>query len=345
MISKTNIIKPQKTFKPFISIIVPTYNSEKTLDECLSRINKQDYAGNIEIIIADGGSVDSTLKIARKYTSMIYPNPLKTGEAGKAVGIRYATGEIIALIDSDNFLPETDWLTKMVAPFEDIDVTGTEPLYYTHRQEDGIITRYCALMGMNDPLCLFMGNYDRMNYITGKWTEMPVDEEDMGDYLKVGLNEKKLPTIGANGFLIRRELLEKCSVQDYLFDIDVVYELVILGHNKFAKVKIGIIHIFSGTMSTFIKKQRRRIRDYGYYRKMGVRKYPWSALSKGKLLRFIVYTVIVFPLLGQAIRGWMRKKDDAWFFHVPACWVTLFLYGYGTIRNMLKVEIENRNKW
>ncbi|MFV9630873.1 MAG: hypothetical protein ACNYWM_07390 [Methanosarcinales archaeon] len=61
---------------------------------------------------------------------------------------------------------------------------------YTYRQEDGIITRYCALMGMNDLLCFFMGNYDRMNLITGKWTEMPVDEEDMGDYLKLDLMER-----------------------------------------------------------------------------------------------------------------------------------------------------------
>ena len=329
-----------------ISIVIPTYNSAKTLPACLESIREQDYPEDkIEIIIADAGSSDGTVEIARQFTDKIFPNPLKTGEAGKAVGVRHATGEVIALIDSDNILPERDWLTRMAAPFADPEIAGTEPLYYTYRKEDGIITRYCALMGMNDPLCLFMGNYDRMNLITGKWTEMPVDEEDMGDYLKVELNEKKLPTIGANGFLVRRELLDKCSLEDYLFDIDVVYELVVEGHNKFAKVKTGIIHIFSGTLSTFIRKQRRRIRDYGYYEKMGVRKYPWSALSKKKLLKFIVYTVTVFPLLGQSVRGWMQKRDGAWAFHLVACWVTFLVYGCGTIKNMLRAEIEDRNRW
>jgi len=331
---------------PSISIVIPTYNSARTLPACLESIREQDYPENkIEIVIADAGSSDGTVEIARRFTDEIYPNPLKTGEAGKAVGVRHATGEVIALIDSDNILPERDWLKRMAAPFADPEIAGTEPLYYTYRKEDGIITRYCALMGMNDPLCLFMGNYDRMNLITGKWTEMPVDEEDMGDYLKVGLNEKKLPTIGANGFLVRKSLLDKCSIEDYLFDIDVVYELVTQGHNKFAKVKTGIIHIFSGTLSTFIRKQRRRIRDYGYYEKMGVRKYPWSALSKGKLLKFIFYTVTVLPLVGQLMRGWLRKRDSSWAFHLIACWATLVVYGTGTVKNMYDSRIEERMNW
>ena len=37
-------------------------------------------------------------------------------------------------------------------------------------RDDGYITCYCALLGMNDPICLFFGNYDRFNLITNKWT-------------------------------------------------------------------------------------------------------------------------------------------------------------------------------
>lgn len=44
---------------------------------------------------------------------MIFPNPLRTGEAGKAIGVKEAKNEIIALIDSDNLLPQRDWLLKM----------------------------------------------------------------------------------------------------------------------------------------------------------------------------------------------------------------------------------------
>ncbi len=132
---------------PSISIITPTYNSAKTLKSCLDSIKNQDYEGDIELIIADGGSTDSTLEIAQKYTDKIYPNPLKTGEAGKAVGVKRSKGEIIALIDSDNILPSKDWLFRMTEPFQDREIAGTEPLYYTYRGEDGYITRYCAMLG------------------------------------------------------------------------------------------------------------------------------------------------------------------------------------------------------
>jgi len=295
--------------------VVPTYNSAKTLTFCLDSIKTQDYQGNIEIIIADGGSTDSTLEIARQYTNKIYSNPLKTGEAGKAVGIKHSKGEIIAMIDSDNILPTEDWLLRMTEPFQDREIAGSEPLYYTYRKDDGYITRYCAMLGMNDPLCLFLGNYDRMCMVTGKWTEMPVIQEDKGNYIKIELDDKKLPTIGANGFLVRRYALMGCSTDDYLFDIDVVYELISHKKNKFAKVRVGIVHLFSGDVFTFIKKQMRRIKDYAYYKEQKLRKYPWGELGKLKLLKFIVYTVTVLPLVSQVLKGYWRKQDRAWWLY------------------------------
>jgi glycosyltransferase involved in cell wall biosynthesis len=328
-----------------ISIVIPTYNSGKTLADCLDSIQNQEYQGDVEVIIADGGSSDNTLDIAARYTDKIYPNPLKTGEAGKAVGVKHAKNEIIALIDSDNILPSKDWLMRMTEPFQDKEITGTEPLNYAYRREDGYITRYCAMLGMNDPLCLFLGNYDRMCMITGKWTEVPVVMEDKGNYLMVELNEKKLPTIGANGFLVRRDALMGCDIGDYLFDIDVVYELITHKKNRFAKVKVGIVHLFSGDVFTFIKKQRRRIRDFAYYREQKLRKYPWGNLSKWKLLKFIIYTLILLPLVFQLLRGYWKKQDRAWWFHVPACWITLITYTIGTIQNLFDLKPEERENW
>lgn len=330
-----------------ISILIPTYNSSKVLPECLASIAMQTYPKTaLEIIIADAGSADDTLEVASKYTGKIYPNPLKTGEAGKAVALKYATGEIVALIDSDNVLPSPDWLTRMVAPFDDPEIVGTEPLDYTYRRQDGYITRYSALMGMNDPLCLFLGNYDRFNILTGKWTEMPVKVEDQGMYLKVTLDSKKLPTIGANGFLLRREELLKCSVRDYLFDIDVVYELTSQGRSTYAKVKTGIVHIFSGSLVTFTRKQRRRIQDYLYYRQLRLRQYPWKSMERRRLLKFIAYSTLVLPLLTQGLKGYWRRPDPAWLFHPVACWITLGVYGIGILKaDLFGVAPRSREGW
>src|SRR5277367_6523712 len=115
-------------FYPSVSIIIPVYNSEKSIGLCLEGIRKQNYPKEkIEIIIIDAVSVDTTLDIVKKYeVNQIFPNPLKTGEAGKSVGVEKAQNDIIALIDSDNIIEETDWLERMVQPFADKEITGSE---------------------------------------------------------------------------------------------------------------------------------------------------------------------------------------------------------------------------
>ena len=327
---------------PSISIVIPTLNCENLLKKCLESIENQDYPKNkIEIIIADRGSKDNTLKIARKYTSKIFSNPLKTAEAGKAVGVKKAKNDLIAFIDSDNILPEKDWIKKMVKPFEDDEIIGSEPLYYTYRKTDPITTRYFALLGMGDPLCLFIGNSDRYCYITGKWTEMQVKQQDKGEYLKIELNEKQIPTMGVNGFMIKRKFIKNFK-GDYLFDIDLVYNLVKNGENKFAKVKIGIIHLFSTHFSTFFKKQNRRIKDYLYYSKLKKRGYNWSS---NKTLLFAFSTLLILPIVYQAFKGYKAKKDSAWVLHFPACFITLLIYSLNILINPFTFEPMSRSKW
>ena len=100
---------------PSISIIIPTYNCERFLAKCIDSIKMQDYPKElIEIIIIDGGSSDKTLEIAKSYTNKIFTNPLRTGEAGKSIGVKNAKNELIALIDSDNILPDKNWFFEMI---------------------------------------------------------------------------------------------------------------------------------------------------------------------------------------------------------------------------------------
>lgn len=321
---------------------MPTLNSVRTLGDCLESILIQDYPKErLEVIIADGGSVDGTIALVKSKLSSfnyhILDNPLKTGEAGKAVGVKQAKNEIIALIDSDNILPQTEWLQRMVEPFKDSEIIASEPLYYTYRRSDPYITRYCALLGMNDPLCLFIGNYDRHSVLTGKWTEISHKEEDKEKYLKVEFSDPaRIPTIGANGFLIRRGALFKCEIRDYLFDIDVLCDLTRNGALKIAKVKIGIIHLFCRNILQFIRKQKRRIRDYVYYKNQGLRKYPWDKTNKLNILKFCIYNLLIFPLLLQSCFGNSKKRDIAWLFHPIACIVTLVVYGINILRGWLR---------
>jgi glycosyltransferase involved in cell wall biosynthesis len=144
---------------PKISILIPTLNAENVLEDCLKSISIQDYPKElIEIIVADGGSTDNTGIAASKYSAIIIENPLVTAEAGKMAALKVSTGEYTALIDSDNILPDKNWLKQMIEPLlKHPEALGSEPIQYIWRKEDGFITRYCALIGMNDPVTFYFG--------------------------------------------------------------------------------------------------------------------------------------------------------------------------------------------
>src|SRR3989344_8133729 len=114
---------------PRISVVTPTKNSAKTLGACLASIRDQDSPQQkVEVIIIDAASTDQTLALAKRYRAKILENPLQTGEAGKAVGVKAAEGELIALIDSDNILPTKDWLRRIIVPFTNPAILAAEPI-------------------------------------------------------------------------------------------------------------------------------------------------------------------------------------------------------------------------
>jgi glycosyltransferase involved in cell wall biosynthesis len=337
----------------FLSIITPTYNSEKVIGLCLSAVCEQDYPRSaFEVVIADAGSTDRTIEVINSFKDRldirIFPNPLQTGEAGKTVGIDNAKGNIVALIDSDNVMQDRSYISKMMKPFEDDPgIMGAEPLYFEYRKEDKPLTRYFALSGINDPLCLFVGNYDKYSYITGKWTGMKLDTKENNEYITINLDEKLIPTIGANGTFLKKELVKKTHYSPYMFDIDVVYEIIKTGVNKFVKVKTGIVHIYSPDFSSFIKKQGRRISDFLFFAKEKQRTYPWSSFPVKGIVLFTLYCVMIVPLLWQALKGFIRKPDWVWLFHPLVCWITLFIYGVSFMKMKItgKHAIKDRKNW
>lgn len=93
-----------------ISIIVPAYNVECYLNECLNSIKRQSYK-NIEVIIIDDGSTDGTSEIARKFINEDSRfNLIEQNNAGLSAarnnGLQNASGEWVAFIDSDDFVSE-----------------------------------------------------------------------------------------------------------------------------------------------------------------------------------------------------------------------------------------------
>ena len=108
---------------PFISIINPIRNVERTIETNLKYMLDIDYPKNkMEIVFGDGGSTDKTVEIIRdwqkKYElikSVIVPNSKSPGEARNAA-LKMAKGEYILFTDGD-CAPRKDWAKKLLEPF------------------------------------------------------------------------------------------------------------------------------------------------------------------------------------------------------------------------------------
>jgi len=333
-----------------ISFIIPTLNAHLVLENCLKSIKNQSFSQKeYEIIIADGGSIDNTLNIAKKYNAKIVKNSLKTAEAGKAVGLKKAIGKYIVLIDSDNILPTKDWLETNINILEkDTSLVGTEPLFFTYRPHAGFIERYSALIGANDPYAFVSGVYDRKNYINFKWTDLKISQVDKNQYIKIKFKPNfPIPTIGANGTIFRTDFLKNNLNSDYLFDIDIIAKYLSKNQKPiyFAKVKQGIIHTFcESSIKKFIRKQNRRITDYFYYKSQ--RQFNWNQANKNGILKFVLYTILIIPAVIDSIRGYLHKTDPAWLFHPIACYITLIVYSVVYLKYKLSsIKAVNRNNW
>jgi glycosyltransferase involved in cell wall biosynthesis len=86
-----------------VSVIVPTWNSERTIDLCLQSIVNQTYK-KIEIIVVDGGSTDNTVKIVKKYPARLIELNKRGMTFQRNMGVLNAKGELLLHVDSDEVL-------------------------------------------------------------------------------------------------------------------------------------------------------------------------------------------------------------------------------------------------
>ena len=106
-----------------ISIITATYNSARTLPDTLSSVATQDYP-DIEHIIVDGVSEDKTLEIARAcpHVSRIISEPDRGLYDAMNKGILAAKGEIIGILNSDDFYANPQVISQVMAKMEALKV-------------------------------------------------------------------------------------------------------------------------------------------------------------------------------------------------------------------------------
>jgi glycosyltransferase involved in cell wall biosynthesis len=116
--------------EPRVSIIIPVYNGEKTLKQCLSSVLEQDFE-NYEVIVVDNNSTDKTKQIIKEFQKenekVMYFFEREEGRgAARNTGEKEAKGEIILMTDSDCIVPG-EWIKGMTKAIEGYDaVQGFE---------------------------------------------------------------------------------------------------------------------------------------------------------------------------------------------------------------------------
>ena len=120
----------------FISIIIPVYNIEKYLKECLDSILNQTYK-NFEVILVDDCSTDSSFDICNEYSFKdsrikVFQNEVNSGGCGipRNIGLKHAKGDYITFVDGDDLI-ENNYLETLIKSAS-YDTISMATYYYSN---------------------------------------------------------------------------------------------------------------------------------------------------------------------------------------------------------------------
>src|ERR1700683_283107 len=110
--------------RPAVSIVVPAFNAEATIDDCVESLLGVDRpTGGLEIIVVNNGSTDHTHQRLNRFGDRIriVQEGIRGAAAARNAGIRHARGDYLAFIDAD-CIAEHAWLVELIAPLSDPQV-------------------------------------------------------------------------------------------------------------------------------------------------------------------------------------------------------------------------------
>ena len=190
---------------PKISIITVSFNSAKTIKETIKSVLTQDY-NNIEYIIIDGGSSDETIDIVKSYSEKIsYFISEKDNGIYDAMnkGIRAATGDIVGILNSDDFYPNSFVLSNVARSFEKYNCDAVYgDLVYVKAKDATQIKRYWQA-----------GNYNTSKIKNGWMLPHPTFFVKKVMYDRYGLYNTDLKSAADYEMILKLLYKENISVQ------------------------------------------------------------------------------------------------------------------------------------
>lgn len=306
-----------------ISFILCTYNSPDLVKRCIDSVLRQDFLGEKEIIIIDGGSDNDTLEIIERYKEKFkfirsFHNEKQLPEGhgrGKWLGWKKCTGEFVMIIDQDNELQGKDCIRKLLEPFWKEEIFGCLCLTRL-KKDDSATNRYIALMG-TDPFFAYKS-------IDGLKSIKRIGE-DRGDYLLVNLDKENPLITGGNCFVYRKKCLDDAG--GYVQDTENIVRLVDAGYNKLAVSKNAATHHLAvkGFLD-FVKKKKKWAKAYQKNCKGGFSYLPKTKKARKDFLINLFSVFAVAPATFLALKQFIKTKEKAWLLHPILAFITGFIY-------------------
>ncbi len=231
------------TLVPRYSVVVPAYNEQDLIGDCVRAVANQTVSrSDYEIIVVDDASTDSTSDVARAAGADIVLRARHGGAAAaRNAGLQVAHGDIVLFTDAD-CAPSPDWIARMVAPFSDPKVVGAKGTYRTRQQ--GLIPRLVQLE--------FEIRYERMAKLT---------HIDFVDTYAAAYRRSVL--LAEGGFST-----------DYPVpsaeDVDLSFRLARAGHLLVFVPDAWVEHIHPESLFVYLRRKMR----FGYWRALLYLRYP-----------------------------------------------------------------------
>ena len=332
--------------RPFFSIVIPTYNSERTLEYTLKSIRSQKYDQNdLEILVIDGGSTDLTLDIARKYGAKILNNPKRLPEYAKAKGAEEASGKYLMRMDSDEEFSYDCQLQDKKRFLEkyEVKVLISDKICDGRKELCGISSTYSNALG--DPFSYFIYNVKKSKfetykkYVVKKEGKNVIMRFEKGDILPLA----DAATCVMSLDFIKEHYPDKYSSIEFTcsaFD-QIIKDTHICGIIKGDDIR----HNCSSKFKTYLSKLKFRVinnlfnkQESGFSSKEG----DAIILKKRKYL-FVLYAIF-FPLpLLDSIRLALVNKHWSFLLHFAYLYYVCFEIFILGVAKALKMDIKNDN--
>lgn len=321
--------------KPLISIIVPVYNVEQYLDKCITSICNQTYV-NLELILIDDGSTDSSLEICKNYASRdkrIIVLHKENGGQGSArnMGLDTCTGEYISFLDSDDSL-QIDCIEKLYSNLieRNLEISACNYGRYNENEEllslnesqyaDFVIDGIEAQKRIWYVECINLSPWGKL-YKRDLWKNVRFKEcrfyEDYATMHKIYLQVKRFGYLHEPGvnYLVRIGSDVRTYNEKKLGVLDIADDTVVYCQDKQPDLlNAAITKAVSSYFHIYLNMPENDTKYDAYYKRIRkfIRKYRWNVLkdkrAKKKVKIALLISMISYKLTRKLFVK-IKKKD------------------------------------